>query len=109
MLTSAKPVNAARSVRNAHAVGGLVPTPAGAGGVEAAMAALYGPLVPAGALAGLVVAWRLTLFYGPVALAAGAFALSGPRRPRHTQPPAHPTPRADGGQAGAVAGDPRRR
>ena len=62
-----------------HTLAGLTPTPGGAGGAEAAFVALYGPLVPAAALAPLVAVWRLVLFYGPVALAALAFVASDRR------------------------------
>ncbi|MDT0633242.1 lysylphosphatidylglycerol synthase transmembrane domain-containing protein [Rubrivirga sp. S365] len=60
-----------------------VPTPGAAGGAEAVFAALYSPFVPISVLGLATAAWRLTLFYAPLVVAAVAFlGLSRGARPR---------------------------
>ena len=68
---------------------GLVPTPGGAGGAEAAFALLYAAWVPAGVLGLATAAWRLTIYYAPLLLASlllllpwGRTAVAPPRPPR---------------------------
>ena len=51
----------------------VVPTPGGAGGAEAAFAALYSPFVPADVLGSATALWRLVLFYVPLTVACGVF------------------------------------
>ena len=50
-----------------------VPTPGAAGGAEAAFAVLFSPFVPVDLLGLATAAWRLVLFYGPLAVAAVLF------------------------------------
>ena len=58
-----------------------VPTPGAAGGAEAVFAALYSPFVPTPVLGLATAAWRLTLFYAPLVVAAVTFLALG-RGPR---------------------------
>ena len=61
----------------------FVPTPGGAGGAEAAFAALYSPFVPVDLLGTATALWRLVLFYLPLVVAVAAFyALGGWRAAR---------------------------
>ena len=65
-----------------------VPTPGAAGGAEAVFAALYSPFVPTSVLGLATAAWRLTLFYAPLVVAAVVFLALG----RRSRPPSPPTP-----------------
>lgn len=65
-------------------VGGVIPTPGGSGGLEAAMAALVAPHLPAGAVGIFVAAWRFLTYY--VTLMAGALAAALSLRPRVPRP-----------------------
>lgn len=57
-------------------LGALVPTPGGAGGVEAAMAAVAAPHMPLPAVGVFVAAWRLATFYPSVVVGAAATLIS---------------------------------
>ena len=54
---------------------GVVPTPGGAGGAEAAFALLYAAWVPVGVLGLAIATWRLTMYYAPLLLASGLLLL----------------------------------
>lgn len=63
--------------------GTLIPTPAGAGGVETAFAVVYAPSLPLATLPVVIVAWRFVTFYLLVLVAAVALlALEQARRQR---------------------------
>ena len=86
---------------------GVVPTPGAAGGAEAVFAALYSPFVPAPVLGLATAAWRLTLFYAPLVVAAAVFlVVSRGRRVRDAgalspgEPGAPPRPVREGGAVG---------
>ncbi|HEY8426064.1 MAG TPA: lysylphosphatidylglycerol synthase transmembrane domain-containing protein [Limnochordales bacterium] len=61
-------------------LGSLIPTPGASGGLEAAMAAMVAPHLPAGAVGIFVGAWRLLTFY--TTLVAGLVAAGLSLRPR---------------------------
>ena len=56
-----------------YAVSSVVPTPGGAGAAETTFYLLHRPFVPAAVLVAATAAWRLLLFYLPVALAVVAW------------------------------------
>ena len=61
-------------------LGGVIPTPGGSGGLEAAMAAMVAPHLPSGAVGIFVAAWRFLTYY--LTLVAGALAAVMSLRPR---------------------------